>query len=88
MRGAGKTGAHQKSTGSLSISRGRDDDARRVFVRLLEIRNDVGLPSEEYDPATRRLLGNFPQAFTHVGPGEHGPQPIPARGPAEHRQGN
>jgi GH15 family glucan-1,4-alpha-glucosidase len=46
---------------------GRFDDARRVFDRLLAIRNDVGLLSEVYDPATKRLLGNFPQAFSHIG---------------------
>jgi GH15 family glucan-1,4-alpha-glucosidase len=38
----------------------------RVLDRLLELRNDLGLLSEEYDPRTRRLVGNFPQAFTHV----------------------
>jgi GH15 family glucan-1,4-alpha-glucosidase len=41
-------------------------DARRLFDRLLALRNDVGLLSEEYDPRTGRLVGNFPQAFTHV----------------------
>jgi GH15 family glucan-1,4-alpha-glucosidase len=41
-------------------------DARRLFDRLLELRNDVGLLSEEYDPQAGRLVGNFPQAFTHV----------------------
>jgi GH15 family glucan-1,4-alpha-glucosidase len=46
---------------------GRQDDARRLFENLLSIRNDVGLLAEEYDPAARRLLGNFPQAFSHVG---------------------
>ncbi|MEX2550752.1 MAG: glycoside hydrolase family 15 protein [Nitriliruptoraceae bacterium] len=46
---------------------GRRDDARRVFERLLEIRNDVGLLAEEYDPRTGRMLGNFPQAFSHLG---------------------
>ena len=46
---------------------GRHDEAVEVFERLLAIRNDVGLLSEEYDPRTRRLLGNFPQAFSHVG---------------------
>jgi GH15 family glucan-1,4-alpha-glucosidase len=45
---------------------GRDDDARKLFERLLAVRNDLGLLSEEYDPRTRRLLGNFPQAFSHV----------------------
>jgi GH15 family glucan-1,4-alpha-glucosidase len=41
-------------------------DARSLFDRLLELRNDVGLLGEEYDPRTGRLVGNFPQAFTHV----------------------
>jgi GH15 family glucan-1,4-alpha-glucosidase len=45
----------------------RDEEARELFERLLSIRNDLGLLSEEYDPAAKRLLGNFPQAFTHVG---------------------
>jgi GH15 family glucan-1,4-alpha-glucosidase len=46
---------------------GREDEARELFERLCSIRNDVGLLSEEYDPASRRFLGNFPQAFSHVG---------------------
>jgi len=46
---------------------GRHADAVRMFERLLNVRNDVGLLSEEYDPAAKRLLGNFPQAFSHVG---------------------
>src|SRR5207237_142185 len=46
---------------------GREDDARRLFERLLTLRNDVGLLAEEYDPEGERLLGNFPQAFSHVG---------------------
>ncbi len=45
---------------------GRHDDARELFERVLSIRNDVGLLSEEYDPVAGRLLGNFPQAFSHV----------------------
>ena len=45
---------------------GRHDEALEMFERLLAIRNDVGLLSEEYDVAARRLLGNFPQAFSHV----------------------
>jgi len=46
---------------------GRTDDAERLMERLLALRNDVGLLSEAYDSDTGRLLGNFPQAFTHVG---------------------
>ena len=45
---------------------GRMEEARALFVRLLGLCNDVGLISEEYDPAAKRLVGNFPQAFTHV----------------------
>lgn len=46
---------------------GRMDEALALFERLLSLRNDVGLLSEECDPATGRLLGNFPQTFSHVG---------------------
>jgi GH15 family glucan-1,4-alpha-glucosidase len=46
---------------------GRAAEARALFERLLAIRNDLGLLSEQYDPGSRRLLGNFPQAFSHVG---------------------
>ncbi|MGH9543786.1 MAG: glycoside hydrolase family 15 protein, partial [Terriglobales bacterium] len=46
---------------------GRQQEAEKLFERLLEIRNDVGLLSEEYDPVAKRLLGNFPQAFSHIG---------------------
>jgi GH15 family glucan-1,4-alpha-glucosidase len=45
----------------------RDDEARTLFEKLIAIRNDLGLLAEEYDPEERRQLGNFPQAFTHVG---------------------
>ncbi|HEX4640294.1 MAG TPA: glycoside hydrolase family 15 protein [Chthoniobacterales bacterium] len=45
---------------------GRAKEARELFERLLKLRNDVGLFSEEYDPRAKRQLGNFPQAFTHV----------------------
>jgi GH15 family glucan-1,4-alpha-glucosidase len=45
---------------------GRTDEARRIFERLLTIRNDVGLLAEEYDTGKKRLLGNFPQAFSHI----------------------
>jgi GH15 family glucan-1,4-alpha-glucosidase len=45
---------------------GKVDEARELFERLLDLRNDVGLLAEEYDPASGRQLGNFPQAFTHL----------------------
>jgi GH15 family glucan-1,4-alpha-glucosidase len=45
---------------------GRWDEARELFQRLVGLANDVGLLAEEYDPVARRLLGNFPQAFSHV----------------------
>ena len=48
------------------LLQGRREEARRLFERLLALRNDVGLLAEEYDPAARRFLGNFPQAFSHV----------------------
>jgi GH15 family glucan-1,4-alpha-glucosidase len=44
----------------------RRRDARRLFERLISLRNDVGLLSEEYDPRGKRFVGNFPQAFSHV----------------------
>jgi GH15 family glucan-1,4-alpha-glucosidase len=45
---------------------GRWDEARALFERLVGLTNDVGLLAEEYDPAERRFLGNFPQAFSHI----------------------
>ena len=46
---------------------GRLDEAEAIFTRLAGLTNDIGLISEEYDTANRRLVGNFPQAFSHVG---------------------
>jgi GH15 family glucan-1,4-alpha-glucosidase len=45
---------------------GRAKDARNLFERLLKLSNDLGLLSEEYDVERRRLVGNFPQAFSHI----------------------
>ena len=45
---------------------GRKQAARELFERCLSVRNDLGLLSEEYDPTSKRQLGNFPQAFSHV----------------------
>lgn len=46
---------------------GRDDEARALFERLCGLCNDVGLLAEQYDPREKRMLGNFPQAFSHIG---------------------
>ncbi len=48
------------------VLQNRMEEARALFERLLAVRNDVGLLSEEYDPKERRQLGNFPQAFSHL----------------------
>ena len=48
------------------ILMGRQQEAERLFERLLGLANDVGLLAEEYDPVARRQLGNFPQAFSHL----------------------
>jgi GH15 family glucan-1,4-alpha-glucosidase len=45
---------------------GRKEDATTMFERLLKLRNDVGLLSEEYDPVRKRMAGNFPQALSHI----------------------
>jgi GH15 family glucan-1,4-alpha-glucosidase len=64
---------------------GRHADARRIFERLLGLANDVGLMSEQYDPRERRLLGNFPQAFSHVSLINTACNLRPAPGPADSR---
>ena len=46
---------------------GRRDEALALFEKLRSLQNDVGMLSEEYDPSTKRLIGNFPQAFSHLG---------------------
>jgi GH15 family glucan-1,4-alpha-glucosidase len=66
---------------------GRVAEAHRLFERLLAIRNDVGLLSEEYDPRSRRLLGNFPQAYSHVALIDSAHQLSRRPGPADERGG-
>lgn len=46
---------------------GREAEAHELFERLMGLRNGLGLLAEEYDPVRRRLVGNFPQAFSHIG---------------------
>src|SRR5690606_16688518 len=49
------------------LALGRRAEAEALFERLLAVRNDVGLLAEQYDPRSGRQLGNFPQAFSHLG---------------------
>jgi GH15 family glucan-1,4-alpha-glucosidase len=51
---------------ALALS-GRLDDATALFNKLMRFQNPLGLFSEDVDPSTGKLLGNFPQAYTHVG---------------------
>jgi GH15 family glucan-1,4-alpha-glucosidase len=67
---------------------GRRDDARKLFERLLSLRNDLGLLSEEYDPVAKRLLGNFPQAFSHIALINTAHNIAQADKPCEQRSGN
>ena len=67
---------------------GRRDEAAEIFERLLSLRNDVGLLAEQYDPRARRQLGNFPQAFSHVGLINTARNLHRHGGPAEDRQVN
>ncbi|MBV9949261.1 MAG: glycoside hydrolase family 15 protein, partial [Myxococcales bacterium] len=64
----------------------RHDDARAMFERLLDLTNDVGLLAEEYDVDARRLVGNFPQAFSHVSL-VNTARNLARSGPATHRPG-
>ncbi len=65
---------------------GRVTEAEELFDRLLALRNDVGLLSEEYDTHTGRMIGNFPQAFSHVGLAGTALNLSRARGPADERK--
>jgi GH15 family glucan-1,4-alpha-glucosidase len=64
---------------------GRLDEAQDLYERLLGLTNDLGLLAEEYDPRGRRQLGNFPQAFSHVGIVNTANNLVSAAGPAEQR---
>ena len=64
---------------------GRTDEARALFERLAGLANDVGLLSEEYDPVSKRMVGNFPQAFTHVSLVNTAGNLSSGRRPAQHR---
>jgi GH15 family glucan-1,4-alpha-glucosidase len=65
---------------------GRHERARQLFEHLLALRNEVGLLSEEYDPTARRLVGNFPQAFSHVALINSAYNLSREGGPAHHRK--
>jgi GH15 family glucan-1,4-alpha-glucosidase len=65
---------------------GRADEARALFEHLLTLANDVGLLSEEYDGANRRMLGNFPQALSHVALVNTALNLSRLEGPAHHRR--
>jgi len=72
---------------NLALS-GRKDEAREIFERVLDLRNDVGLLSEEYDLAEKRLTGNFPQALSHIGLVNTARNLSRGGGPAEARPGH
>ena len=67
---------------------GRHDEAVEMFERLIALRTDLGLLAEEYCPRTKRLLGNFPQAFSHVGLVNTARNLTTATGPAKERKAN
>ena len=67
------------------VLQGRMAEAEAIFERLLGLRNDVGLLAEEYDPHAGRMLGNFPQAFSHVALVNTALNLTRRSGPAEHR---
>ncbi|HEY0615157.1 MAG TPA: glycoside hydrolase family 15 protein, partial [Candidatus Elarobacter sp.] len=69
------------------VLQGRHDDATALFERLIGAANDVGLLSEEYDVRRKRLVGNFPQAFSHVGLVNTAYNIAGASKPAEQRRG-
>jgi GH15 family glucan-1,4-alpha-glucosidase len=67
------------------VMQGRIGDATELFDQLLDVRNDVGLLSEEYDVDAKRLIGNFPQGFSHIGLVNTAFNLVKAQGPAQQR---
>ena len=70
---------------SAYAAAGRLEDAHALFDRVVELQNDVGLLSEEYDPHAKRLIGNFPQGFSHIGLVNTAFNLVQAHGPAQQR---
>jgi GH15 family glucan-1,4-alpha-glucosidase len=64
---------------------GRREEAEELFEHLLGLRNDLGLLAEEYDPVAKRQLGNFPQAFSHIGIVNTANNLVSHAGPSEQR---
>jgi GH15 family glucan-1,4-alpha-glucosidase len=67
------------------VMQGRIDEATELFDGMLDLRNDVGLLSEEYDLGAKRLIGNFPQGFSHIGVINTAFNLVKAHGPARQR---
>jgi GH15 family glucan-1,4-alpha-glucosidase len=67
------------------VMQGRLDEAAALFERLLDLSNDVGLLSEQYDVDAKRLIGNFPQGFSHIGLVNTAFNLVNAQGPARQR---
>src|SRR6185436_4038526 len=67
------------------VMQGRIDEATELFDGMLDLRNDVGLLSEEYDLGAKRLIGNFPQGFSHIGVINTAFNLVKAHGPAQQR---
>jgi GH15 family glucan-1,4-alpha-glucosidase len=68
------------------VLQGRHSEAEQLFQRLLGLRNDLGLLSEEYDTEAKRLVGNFPQALSHLSLVNTAYTLSNAAGPSQHRQ--
>ena len=67
------------------VLQGRHTEAEQLFQRLLALRNDLGLLSEEYDTEAKRLVGNFPQALSHLSLVNTAYTLANADGPSQHR---